>query len=412
MHRHTHIRIYIYNFGCLSVTVYKIYKICFRSFLSPQIASTDIYGQLTKVTDKFISWQTACTKIEACSECFIYQRDARRYMQYPDFVTSNVTTPIIVGIFDVHSAGKNLIQCGRINLENTMHLIAFFDSIERANAANPKEKIVGLALDTCGHSLHVDQDTYSLLSSGTICHNDNLMLNKSNIFSFFMMHEPNVIAAQRVLPYFKVSYLSPDLTDVRFDDLKTHKYLFRTKGSLRERVVLISRVLKTKRITPVAVVYSDDVTHKAQLETFKEESSKDGICIEEILKASDNNALTSQAQQRATRAIVLLTNMRDGTSIMNQTKYLSSQNQQTYLFIGVENWMQNLDKDLISTDQITLLITERKVNIIPPFVEKIKKLSFLDKLGLQEHWFVEFYERFHNCSLLPSQHSKVSKKFL
>eukprot|EP00106_Octopus_bimaculoides_P013986 XP_014781428.1 PREDICTED: uncharacterized protein LOC106877137 [Octopus bimaculoides] len=321
------------------------------------------------------------------------------------------TTPIIVGIFDVHSAGRNLIQCGKINVEDTLHLVAFFDSIERANAANPKQKILGLALDTCGHSLHVDQDTYNLLSFGTICHDDNLMLNKSNIFSFFTMHEANAIAAQRVLPYFKTSYLSPDLTDIRFDDLKMYKYLFRTKGSLFEKVVLISRVLKTKQITPVAVMYSDDESHKAQLETFKEESSKDGICIEEILKASDDNVLTSQAKKRATRAIVLLTNLRDGTSILNQTKHLSSQNQQTYLFIGVEDWIQNLDKDLISADQVTLFITERKVRTVPPFEKKIKKMSFQNKLGLPDVWFEEFYQWFHNCSLTPSQYSKPCTRY-
>ncbi|XP_029653751.1 metabotropic glutamate receptor 3-like, partial [Octopus sinensis] len=396
---------------------YKGYKFFQVQNISPvhygykEIASANVLGTLSAVSNDFIPWKTACTTIEACSECFIYQNEVKRYTRYPDFKMSNAMTPIIVGIFDVHSPGRSLIQCGRINVEDTLHLVAFFDSIDSANAANPKEKIVGLALDTCGHSLHVDQDAYSLLSSGTICHDDSLMLNKSNIFSFFTMHEANAIAAQRVLPYFKMSYLSPDLTDIRFDDLKMYKYLFRSKGSLYEKVVLISRVLKTKQITPVAVVYSDDESHKAQLETFKVESSKDGICIEEILKASDDNALTSQAKKRATRAIVLLTNLRDGTSIMNQTKQLSSQNQQTYLFIGVEDWMKNLNKDLISSDQVTLFITERKFHSLPPFEKKIKKMSFQNKLGLPDIWFDEFYQKFHNCSLTPSQYSKPCTRY-
>ncbi|GAB1608014.1 metabotropic glutamate receptor 3-like [Argonauta hians] len=388
--------------GNKGYTFFQVQKMQPSGYTYKKIASANNAGSLTQVSNTFIPWKIDCANSDACSQCFPTEQPTRRYSSFPDETSYSATSPVIVGIFDVHSAGnRRLMQCGKLNVEDTLHLIAFFDSIERENSRSKSEKIIGLALDTCGHPLHVDQDTYSLLSSGSLCYKNNPKFDPANIYSFFTMHEANVVAANRVLPYFKASYLSPDLTSAIFDDLNVYKYLFRSGGSSFDKVMLISRVLKAKAISPVAVVYSNDAYHKALLQTFREESAKDGICIEEILVASDN-VFASKVTKRATRAIVLLTSPADGMSILNQAKQVVSGKSPSYLFIGADNWMKGQTRELAATGQVFLLVTETKFDNIQPFVRKIKAMNFTNRLGLPEEWFNEFYQRFHGCSLTPT----------
>ena len=371
--------------------------------LTFQVATTNNYGVLDS-NSALTSWRADCDRLGACSECAILRNPYQRFMVSP-FVTSTELKPTIIAIFNIHSKGPNTFQCGKLDLQGDfINMLAFFYALDLVSQQIP---IIGVALDTCGHSLQVDQDIYSILNSGSLCHDNHfakqVTARAENVYSFLTMHNENTIAANRVLRAERIAYLSPDAAGSRLLAEKNFEYLYRTSGSQSKRIETLVKFLKDKDIQNSVAFFSPNSDHLSQLKIFMETMQREKLCVVQAVSAKDptavSNSLQSMSMRKGLKVILLLTTRSDAETVLDAMQRVSpSLKNQDYVLLGAEDWMSTM-KDSLASRATGVVTVRPKLAIVEGFSGYVKRLRNNNRMNIPLGWFEEFYQRIHKCRL-------------
>ena len=184
---------------------------------------------LLKIDANFeVNWDSDCEAKDSCSECPLIGKQQSRYMQQGSPGDVN-----IVGLFDVHGAGVDTLQCGELNTDTGFYnLLAFFYGIDQVNA-HPTTydlpagtRLGATAVDTCGSPVRVTADVFAILSGRGLGWSDGDWLSASSIVAYIVGGESaNSVAATELLSPRHVTTVSPTATAV---SLSGTPYFLRT----------------------------------------------------------------------------------------------------------------------------------------------------------------------------------------
>lgn len=383
-------------------TFYQLQKVQPTGYRYQEVATANSYGVLdTKVP--IANWPANCDRLGACSECTLLRNLYPRFMAWP-LGTATSAKPTIVGMFNIHSKGRNTFQCGNLDIHGDFtSMLAFFYGIEQIKSMS----VVGVVLDICGHSLQVDQDVYSILSSGSLCHDDlfkkQVTANAGNIYTFLTMHDENTIAANRVLRSQNIAYLSPDATSLRLLTDSSFENLYRSTGTQSKRVETLIKLLKAKDIKNTVVFFSPNDGYLFQLNAFLKSMERENICVEKAVSVGDSlllsNTIQTMSATKGHKVIVLLTNQSDAETVLYSMEAASpSPKTRDYIILGAEDWMLAMADKFASLALMVITATPR-LAVVDGFSDFVKRLKYNNQMGIPKGWFDEFYEKIHKCRL-------------
>ena len=181
---------------------------------------------LLKITTEFdVNWVSNCKGKDACSECPLIGKHQSHYMQQQSPEAQRVDDINVIGLFDVHAASADALQCGPLNTNTGFYnLLAFFYAISQVNANTTKYhgvKLGATAIDTCGSTISVTANVFSILSG-----KDRDWVSPASVVAYVVGGgSRNSEAATQLLSPRRITTISPTATAV---SLSSAPYFLRT----------------------------------------------------------------------------------------------------------------------------------------------------------------------------------------
>lgn len=366
-----------------------------------QIGNYASNGALTLNKDIVPKYDGSCERKDACAECPAIRNRGVRYAVGGD-ITGNIT---LIGVFDVHSEGKEPYQCGGINMDGFQKFLSFFYTFTKVIRL-PDVRL--LALDTCSNSMRVGQDLYGLLSGdGELCNSvfDVSNLGLDSIGAVLVSGEHNTIAASHILEQLKVSYVSPDARSVLLDD---RQFLARTITPNSGLWRVLSAFLRQKGWTYVNSLYVNSGLGSRQYSTYLQQAADNDICQAGgaglALPENPADSDISTALTRLTReaqVVLLFADAELTERILRQAARLG--------ILGDYFWVIafEYEEEIPNLTGLTFhgLVLKQKTRTVDSFNKFIEELDYdsafenRNREGIPREWWEDYYQTMHECRL-------------
>ena len=264
-----------------------------------------------------------------------------------------------------------------------------------------------MTVDTCYNSLRIDQDVFSLLSSGTLCNTvfqgDGIPINNNTIAGFLTSLSSNVVAANRVLAPRKIPIVSSSATSSLLSNQATYPYFARTVPPDDYQMKVIASILKDRDWNSASVVYSQEAYGISGATELAKMAMQEGTCLglqvavpDSATVAEARDALQSLVTGGASNVVVLIAV--DPRTILMAAKELGILDD--YIWIGTETWGSREDIiDGMKNDLLGAITVELKSYLVDEFSRYVSELTFNERKNIPNAWFEEFYQTYHRCTL-------------
>ena len=347
------------------------------------------------------SWNASCSRPESCTECPALITTKSRYMLQ---ATSQSDPATLIAFLPIHLQGDDQYKCGKLHLGSLYRALAITYTLQ--NLSPTPFNLRGMILDTCSNSLRIDQDLYNILASGKLCNtkaNFDGVINNSTVGGVVTESSEDVMAANRILAPLKIPLVGSFSTSSVFNNKFAYPYLARTISPDTQETQVIADILKHQNWTYVSVVYSKEVYGLNGYKNFKKQAGAAGVCIATSISIQNQgsldeikNALSQLTLQDGAHIVVVIAlNPRPILDAANELGILKQ-----FLWIGTETWgrwtsiLNGLENDLIGSISIAMQNT-----MVTRFNNFLKSLTYLNRRGVPDDWFEEFYQQIHKCKL-------------
>ena len=352
-------------------------------------------------------WDGSCNRADACSECPTLRYSSNRYM-YDESTDPNAAT--LIALLPLHFQGSDPYHCGSLNMEDFYRGLAFFFTMQRLVLPRPYA-LHGLLLDTCTSSLRIDQDLYSLLSSGSLCNSatdfGDYIINNSTIGGVVTTLSTNVMAANRVLAPLKIPLVGSMSSSTILSNKEAFPYFARTFPPDDKQMRIISEILKQNNWTYVSVVYSRESYGISAVDVLEKQSNQNGVCVGLSVPISyptnseEAKVVVNQLiDQQGANVIVLVT--LEPRPILLAAEELGVLDR--FIWIGTDIWgtsssvVQGFEQKVMGSITVGTRFTS-----VPKFNEYVTELTYANRKNIPSDWFEEFYQMIHKCQLPDAQ---------
>ncbi|KAK3084836.1 hypothetical protein FSP39_019949 [Pinctada imbricata] len=362
-------------------------------------SSDDTLSNLDAYTQ---GWDGSCERPDSCLECPSIRNVLPRVMLQPGTPSSNT----LLVMYGIHNQGTDPYRCGSLDMDEFYKMLAFLFTMQRF-FPNTRYSIRGMVVDTCHNSLRIDQDVYSLLSSGKLCNTvfqgDGIEISNNTIAGFLTSRSSNVVAANRVLAPRKIPILSSSATSVLLSDKVKYPYFARTVPPDNKQMDTIARILKEKGWNSPTVVYSQETYGISGASELARMASDQGTCVGYQLSipypgtvAQAREALQALSSNAVSNVIVLIAY--DPRTVLQAAKELGILG--NYIWIGSETWGNKLSViDGMQDDLLGAITVDVKSYLVDEFRNFTAELTYNNRKNIPNAWFEEFYQMYHKCNI-------------
>lgn len=320
-----------------------------------------------------------------------------------------------MGFFGLHHRGTDDYRCGMLNPDEFLKALAMLYTLdEYFGPLGTPFGLRALIIDTCSNPLRIDQDAYSLMSTGRLCNSlyewDDDSLGNETIVGFMTMSSADTVAANRVLGPLGVSLISPAATSTILSDKDKFPSFARTVPPDNLQMAVIAKILKRFDWDYVSVVYSPGTYAISALEELKGATSKFDFCVglalplaEDATEDEANDILSKLVEQNGAKVIVVITENARPILLAAKRQGLLDK----FFWVATDTWgtsrdvIDGLEPALVGR-VITLEIRNSRVHNFVKYLEELKydpDEPNLNNKGIPVDWFQEFFQIIHKCRL-------------
>ena len=330
----------------------------------------------------------------------------------------------VVGVFNVHDMGKDSFKCGEMRVANGMqNLLAFFYSLDRINKnlnlnLPPSLKLGGLALDACSSGMRTRRDLFSLLAGDGLCTvRDKNLVKPDTIVTVMTMGSANSMASLDVVEPIGIPTLSPSATSPR---LNGKPAFLRAVPPDTLQAKVMAEIAEMFGWSYVSAVNVDTEYGNEGVNAFIQEvkNTNKSICIATRIVLPLNLTMEQAKkkviqldEQKGAKAVIVFTNQKEARMLLLAAKELNLKDR--FIWIGSDTWADNMDiikgVEDVARGAITIQIRSEEV---ASFKQYVKELNLLNRKGIPDDWFEEFWQHMHSCrlhnsSIAQTQYSRV-----
>lgn len=361
--------------------------------------------QLQIDTNFKIEWTSNCDQEGACLECPNREHTPTHIAEKPSPSDNN-----FVAFFDVHKPDPdNPLKCGEIDIGMGMqNFLAYYYAIEQFNAqaSLPEEmKVGGMAIDSCGNSIRVIQDVFSMLSGSGPCGASGA-ITPSSIQGYLAMGSENAIEANKLLAPAGITTISPSATTIELNDAE---YFLRTVPPDNVQADAMASILRKQGWYYVAAISSDNSYGRGGISAFIEAANKSSICLATSLTLNYNSdiddameILQQIGEKKGVSVIVLFTSASEARLLLDAAAELeNTQNMKgKFIFLASDTWADQEQLVAGVSDYARGSISMKVQSALSVgFMNWVKSLTVANHGDIPDDWFEEFWQYSLRCHL-------------
>ena len=348
-----------------------------------------------------IDWDSDCDQDGACLECPNREHKATHLAEKPSPSDNN-----FVAFFDVHKPDPNdPTRCGEMDIGAGMqNFLAYYYAMNQFNDASgiPDEsKVGGMAIDTCGNSIRVIQDVFSLQSGSDPCGASG-DISPSSVKGYVVMGSENAVEANKLLAPSGIPTISPSATTTQ---LNGASYFLRTVPPDDVQAEAMAAILRQQGWYYVGLVNSNDFHGRGGRDAFMQAANESKVCVAESLSlepsaevASASTVLEQIGSKKGVSVIVLFTTTEHARLLLEAADDLNIRGK--YIFLASERWadQQGLVQGVeeYAAGSISLKVQSA---ISEGFMDWVKSLTVANHGDIPDDWFEEFWQYALQCKL-------------
>ncbi|XP_052073187.1 uncharacterized protein LOC127711238 isoform X3 [Mytilus californianus] len=356
--------------------------------------------------NEYLNIPATCTG--DCSSC-LNLGDGTEQLTY---LTGDI---MLVGLFDIHKAGKTPYTCGEINNKHGLQLLeAFQYAVEYVNDkhgifANILDgvKIGYVTLDVCQSPTRAGNMIANIHSKNIELKNGNNVINPSR-FDMYVgpMDSATSIRVADVLNALGIPQISYGATSLELRDSLKYRYFLRTVPADDKQARAIISYLKMFDLRNVQVIHTFNTVGDFGREEFSRLAYLNRICISQNITIGQDGEVS---EIEATRALNQLNNFTDATIVilfvddpvpLLKVIERSQDIRNKFAFIGTDKWGQDpeiwegLDNIMREKRAIAFDVETADLRLFDQYLEYKTPETYTNN-----PWFKDYYEYLYGCSV-------------
>lgn len=321
----------------------------------------------------------------------------------------------LVYVGDIHQRDPNhALGCGPINTGvDLQRLLAFFFAIDRINnnadfTLLDSIKLNGLALDSCTHGLRLGQDVYNVLSGNQLCDTDEggQLVAPSSIIGFVVDKDKNTLPISSMLAQQKITTISPTATLSVLNNRYQYPYFLRVRNDNDKLAEVILSIGRRVGWDYMSAIYTDNIQHRSAAASLLAASKDRGVCMADAAGLAEDatledakQVLEKVAKQVGARGVVLFVDPPHLTLLLQASREAGLSG--AFTWVVPSDWAHSGENIAGLEDEVSGSITiETRTAILEEFTDYVRSLTYNNRQGIPDDWFMNIYQAIHQCSLI------------